>query len=201
MPPAQSDIGTHRETPDIPQDHPSQNPPELILLLRRIGRTWVTYVKGQLLVALIVGLIASAAGSLIGLAGASVLGFAAGILTTVPSLGALVATVLAAIVALWQGSSILPVENWVFALIVAGVYLAIQQVGVLVIEPRIVGKRLHLPALVVLMAVIVGAAIGNVIGAYLAVPILVTAREIVRFTHRKLRGLPPFPEGGEPPAP
>lgn len=78
-------------------------------------------------------------------------------------------------------------ENWVFALIVAGAYLAVQQICALVIEPRLVGKRLDLPPFVVLLSVLAGAAIGGILGAYLAVPLLASAREIVRFV-RATRG-------------
>jgi predicted PurR-regulated permease PerM len=166
---------------------------ELKQLLRRIGRLWLVYFKGQLLLGVIVGLLTWVAGMALGLRWALVLGVVAGVLDTVPKLGPIVATVPAVVVALWQGSSVLSVENWVFALIIVGAYIAIQQIAGFFIEPYIVGKRLQLHPLVVLVAVIVGAAVANVVGAFLAIPLLVTVREVARYVHNKRNGLPPFP--------
>jgi len=89
------------------------------------------------------------------------------------------------IVALWLGSSVIPVANWVFALIIAGVYIAIQQVGSLIIQPKVLGQELELPPLVVLVAIVAGAALGGIAGLYLAVPLLATLREIVVYAQER----------------
>lgn len=174
---------------------------EGIVLLRRIVRLWMLYIKGQLLMSLIIGLLTFLVGLAIGLPYAFFLGLLAGVLETVPNIGSLIALVPAVLVALWQGSRFIHVQNWVFALIVVGAYLVVQQVGELVIHPRIMGKRLDLPAIVVLLVVILGAAVGNIVGAYLAVPLLVTVREIARYVIRKVKKLPPFPDETPPNAP
>ena len=177
------------------EDWPRPRPPEIVLLLSRIGELWINYVKGQLLLSVITGGITWVVGSAIGLPWSFWLGLLAGILNTIPNLGPLIAVIPAAIVALWQGSALISVDNWLFALIVIGVYIGIQQITALVIEPHLMGRRLDRPPLVVLIAVIAGAVVANVVGAYLAVPLLVTLREIAQFTYKKARGLPPFPEG------
>ena len=174
---------------------------EGIVLLRRIVRLWMLYIKGQLLMSLIIGLLTFLVGLAIGLPYAFFLGLLAGVLETVPNIGSLIALVPAVVVALWQGSRFIHVQNWVFALIVVGAYLVVQQVGELVIHPRIMGKRLDLPAIVVLLVVILGAAVGNIVGAYLAVPLVVTVREIARYVIRKVKKLPPFPDETPPNAP
>jgi len=167
----------------------------MVILLGRIGDLWITYVKGQLLLSVITGGLTWGVGSAIGLPGAFWLGLLAGILNTIPNLGPLVAVIPAAIVAFWRGSTVISVDNWAFGLIVIGVYIGIQQISTLVIEPHIVGKRLALHPLIVLIVIIVGAVVANVAGAYLAVPLVVTVREIVRFIYSKARGVPPFPRG------
>jgi len=174
---------------------------EGIVLLRRIVRLWMLYIKGQLLMSLIIGLLTFLVGLAIGLPYAFFLGLLAGVLETVPNIGSLIALVPAVVVALWQGSRFIHVQNWAFALIVVGAYLVVQQVGELVIHPRIMGKRLDLPAIVVLLVVILGAAVGNIVGAYLAVPLVVTVREIARYVIRKVKKLPPFPDETPPNAP
>ncbi len=90
-------------------------------LLSRIGGLWLAYLKGQLLVALAMGAAIWVISSAIGLSWALLIGLVAGLLQTVPQIGGLLAVVPAAIVALWPGSSVLPV-NWVFMLIVIGVF-------------------------------------------------------------------------------
>ena len=145
----------------------------------RVLALWLAYLKGQLLISLLIGALTWVVSAGIGLAGAAVLGALAGIFETIPSLGPLVAIVPALVMALWKGSSVIPVSNWAFALIVVGAYFAVQQIGNLFIQPRVLSKQLQLPPLLVLVAVIAGAAIAGVVGAYLAVPVLATAREIV----------------------
>jgi len=153
----------------------------------RIGRLWLIYLRGQILCALGIGALTWIVGSGLGLEGALWLGLFAGLMETVPHVGPLIATVPAVIVALWLGSSVIPVANWVFALIIAGVYIAIQQVGSLIIQPKVLGQELELPPLVVLVAIVAGAALGGIAGLYLAVPLLATLREIVLYAQERRR--------------
>lgn len=147
-------------------------------LWARILGLWVAYIKGQLLIALLIGLLTWVVSAGIGLEGAATMGALAGIFESIPGLGPLVAMVPAVAMALWKGSSVIPVHNWVFALIVVGAYAAVQQIGTLIIQPRVLSERLQLPPLLVFVAVIAGAALAGVAGAYLAVPLLATLREL-----------------------
>ena len=172
----------------------SSAPSDGVRLVNRIGNLWLDFIKGHLLLALIIGGLTWVVGSAIGLPGALWLGVVAGMLEPIPSLGPTVASIPAIVVALWQGSDVLPVPNWVFALIVASVYILIQQLTSLLLEPHILGKKLNLPPLAVFAAVLLGATVANVAGAYLAVPVLVALREIAVYAIRKAKGMPPFPE-------
>lgn len=160
---------------------------EIWSLLKRIVRLWLTYITGQFLIALLLGTITWLVNWAIGLSWALAVGLISGVLQIIPGLGLPSAVILIALVALWKGSSVLPVDNWMFALIAVGICVLIQQISNLFIEPRITGKRLNLHPLIVLAAVIIGAALFNVAGAYLAVPVVVTVREIGIFTYQKVR--------------
>jgi len=149
-------------------------------LLKRLGDVWATYLKGQLIAAGVIGGLTWVASAIIGLSYPGLLGIVAGVLETVPGLGPLVALVPAVAVALWKGS-LLPVPRWALVLIVIAIYIAIQQLAAWVIEPHILGKRLRLPPLLVLFVVIVGAFLAGPLGAILAVPVLASLREIIRF--------------------
>jgi predicted PurR-regulated permease PerM len=180
--------------------HQPRDPADLERLIKHIGGLWWIYIKGQMLLALITGGMVWALGVGIGLSWPLVLGLLAGILDVIPTFGPIIAVVPAVVVAFWRGSSVLPVQNWAFALIVLAGFIAIQQIVSLLIAPQILGRRLDLPPLLVLAAVTIGALVANVVGAYLAIPLLVTAREVLEYTRRKARGLPPFAEddGGAP---
>lgn len=171
-----------------------REPSELARLLRRIVGLWWAYVKGQMLLAVITGSLIWLLGLAGGLSWAFLLGLLAGILDVIPTFGPIIAVVPAVIVALWRGSSTLLVENWLFALIVLAGFFAVQQIVSLFIAPQIHGRRLDLHPLLVFVAVIVGAIVAHVAGAYLAIPVLLAVREIVSYVRRKTRGLPPFPE-------
>lgn len=166
--------------------------PEWVVLLGRIGRLLLLYVRGQMLMSLIIGGLIAVVGLALGLEGAILWGMLAGALETIPQFGSIIALIPALVSALYYGSSILPVQNWVFALIVVAAYFVVQQIGSLLISPRLLGKSLNLPPILVLLAVILGAALLNIVGAYLAVPALVVAREVGRYVVRKAKGQPPF---------
>jgi len=156
-------------------------------LLRRLGRVWVAYAKGQFLIALINGCLIGAVSAAIGLHFPLTLGAVGGILGLVPSIGPLLAAIPAAAIALWKGSTVIRVANGWFALIVFGAYIAIQQVVTLLIEPRLLGVRLRLPPLLVFLSVLAGAALAGPVGALLAVPLIASLREIVDyFRERRL---------------
>ncbi len=91
---------------------------ELEELYRRVKAVWMNYLRGQLLLMLIVGVVFSLAWTIIGIPGALVLGIVAGFLTLIPDVGPFIAAALAAAVALLEGSSWIQLPNLGVALIV-----------------------------------------------------------------------------------
>ena len=172
---------------------------ELAILLRRTARTWRAYFRGQLILMLIIGILTWLGTMALGLRGAFALGVIAGVLELIPNLGPILAAIPAIIVALIQGSTVLPVSNWVFALIIIGFYILMQQFENSFVVPRVLGGAVDLHPLVVLVGVLVGANVAGIIGALLAAPIIATGREIVRYLYRKILGEAPFPPEPEPP--
>lgn len=154
-------------------------------LAARVLDLWLAYIKGQFLISILIGTLTWVVSAGIGLPGAAVLGALAGVFESIPSLGPLIAMAPAVVIALWQGSNVIPVDNWAFALIVVGAYFAVQQIGNLFIEPQVMGRQLRLPPLLVLVCVLAGAALAGVAGAYLAVPLAATAREVIQHFWRR----------------
>ncbi len=152
-------------------------------LLSRLAQVWKNYLKGQLLASLLIGCLTWMLNEAIGLHWPLQLGLVAGILNTFPTLGPILALAPAAFVAFWKGSSTLPVNNLIFVAITIAGYISIQQLGAVFIEPHLIGEQLDMPPILVLLAVLTGAAVGGVLGAYLAVPLLATLREILTPHH------------------
>jgi predicted PurR-regulated permease PerM len=179
---------------------PSAYQPEVVELLRRIGHVWVAFFRGQVTLMLIIGVIVWIGLTLLGVPGALSLAIIAGLLEVVPNLGPVVATIPAVVVALLQGSSYLPVNNLVLALIVVIFYIVVQQLENSIIVPRVLGEAVELPALVVMSGVLVGGSVAGILGALLATPVIATGREVLFYLYRKLLGTPPFPSPEPRPA-
>jgi predicted PurR-regulated permease PerM len=167
---------------------------EYRMLASNIERTWTGFFRGQVILSLVIGSVVTIGALVLGLPGALVLGILAGVLEVLPNLGPVLATVPAVVVALVEGSSHLPVSNLTFALIVVGFYILVQQLENIVVVPRVLGDAVDLPPLVVMVAVVVGAQVAGVLGAFVAAPLAASLREIVRYTLEKIRGTDPYPE-------
>lgn len=144
---------------------------------RRVGDKTVSvlgsYVRGTAAVALV-----DAVGILIGLLilqvplaiPLSVLVF---VLAFIPIVGATLAGILAALVALVA-------NGWVNALFVVGVVVLVNQLEGNFLQPVLMGRSMKLHAFVILVALTVGTALGGVLGAILAVPITAVAWGVVQ---------------------
>ena len=163
-------------------------------LLAQISKTWNAFLRGQLLLCTFIGVLTWLATSIIGLRFSIALGIVAGVLELIPSLGPLLSGVPAVLLALFQGSAVLPTSNLGDAVIVAGIYVLIHFIENNFLGPRIIGSSLHLPPMIVIIGVLGGITIGGLLGALLAAPILATLRDVLRYVYCKLADIDPFPE-------
>ena len=122
------------------------------------------FIRGQLLVGLIVGLISSIGLSIMGLDFAFLIGFTAGIANVIPYVGPLIGCVPAVIIGLLSPNPIMAL--WAVLLL-----LAIQQLDGAVISPKIVGDSMGLNPIFVIMAITIGGTIAGILGMLLSVPI------------------------------
>jgi predicted PurR-regulated permease PerM len=163
-------------------------------LMHRISASWSSFLRGQVVLMVIIGVVVTIGGLLMGLPGAVALGLLAGALEVLPNIGPLIATVPAVIVALVAGSQVLPVSNVVFAVMVLVFYVLVQQLENSIIVPKVIGKAVALPSVLIMVAVIVGAEVGGILGAIIAAPTLATLREVAAYGLDKVRGIDPYPE-------
>ena len=168
--------------------------PEVEELGRRLDVVWKSFFRGQIVLSLVVGFVVFLSTALLGLPGALVLGILAGLLEVIPNLGPVLALIPAVLVALVQGSNVLPVSNLIFALIVVLVYVVIQQVENNYLVPRIMGHSLNLHPVFILIGVVVGASFAGVLGAFLAAPVLASLKVLGLYAHAKVVDRDPWAE-------
>ncbi len=127
------------------------------------ARLFGRYIRGQLLLGLIIGTVSAIAYLVLGVPYAVFLGVLAGILELVPIAGPIVAGAVAALVSLTEP---FPLVIWV---VLAAT--AIQQLENHLLVPRIAGNAVGLHPIAALLAVLVGVEVAGVVGALFAVPL------------------------------
>jgi len=110
----------------------------------------------------------------------------------VPIVGAVATGALAAVVALVD-------QGLTTALLVAGLVLLVQQLESNVLQPVLVGRVLALHPVVILLAVTAGVAVGGIIGAFLAVPVVAAVAVVLRYIG-EVASAAPEPDGARPTA-
>lgn len=139
------------------------------------------WLRGQALLGVIVGVLVYLALTILGVRYALILALIAAILELIPVIG----PILAAVPAVLFGFLASPV----LGLIVALVYLIIQQLENHLFVPLIMQRTVGLNPLVVIIALLVGAKLGGVLGMFLAVPAAAVIVEMLTDMDLKRRGL------------
>ncbi|MFK0040212.1 AI-2E family transporter [Paenarthrobacter sp. NPDC090517] len=145
--------------------------------LRRVGKRTMEvlggYVRGTAIVALVDTVAIGAALLILQVPLAIPLAIIVFIGAFIPLVGATVAGILAALVALVANGPLV-------ALIVIIVVIAVNQLEGDLLQPIVMGKSLELHALVILMALTAGTILAGIIGAVLAVPIAAVTWAIIQ---------------------
>ncbi|HYF65600.1 MAG TPA: AI-2E family transporter, partial [Herpetosiphonaceae bacterium] len=133
-------------------------------LVAEIQQTMGAYVRGQIILDISIGVMATIAYFMIGLENALVLGILAGILETVPILGPILGAIPPAMIALASGDS-----NAFIWVVVATVI--IQQVEGTFLVPRVMDRTVGVNAVVTLLAFAAFSSVLGLVGGILAVPL------------------------------
>ncbi len=168
---------------------------DLIQLSEGISVTWNAFLRGQLVLCVVVGTIIFVIALIIGLPNAITLAVIAGLMELIPTFGPILAAIPAVLIAAiqgdasWLGSLMSPF--W-FAVLVLGIYGFVYQFENYYLVPRIIGHHLQLHPLVVVLGVLAGASVAGVLGILLAAPVLASARLIWLYIYCKLTDQDPF---------
>ena len=142
---------------------PGKHRAHVVNLVGQIQKRMGYWLRGQLILSFIIFCLVYAALSILGVKYALLLALIAGIFEIVPFIGPWISAVPAIFFASSQGLTM--------AIIVAAVYLVIQQLENSLIVPKVMGKSTGLNPMIVILSIFAGARLGGVIGALLAVPI------------------------------
>ena len=166
-------------------------------LYRRIRQVWMAYLRGQIVLMLIVGVVFTIAWWIIGIPGALALGVIAGFFTLVPDVGPFLAAMLAIGVALLEGSSWIPLSNVWVAGITLATYLVLINLKNFWLRPYVMGRSVHMNEGLVFIAIMAATILEGIMGALLIVPVLATMAVIGEYVRRRVLGLPAFDESKE----
>lgn len=163
---------------------------ELELLYEQVRSAWMAYLRGQLLLMLIVGVVFTIAWYSLGIPGAFVLGVIAGLFTLVPDLGPILAVALAMGVALLEGSNWIPLSNAWVTVIVFLVYFVLINLKNMWLRPFIIGRMIHMNEGLIFVAILIATILNGILGALLVVPVLASAVIVVRYLLRRILNQP-----------
>jgi len=159
--------------------------PDVEAVVAIVSRVFGSWVRGQVLLGLTVGIATFGGLLILGEAVdpifsrfAILLAVVAGVLELLPIIGPIIAAVPAILLAATAG---LDAVGAAFIL-----YFGVQQVENNLLVPKIQGDATNLHPSAVMLALIVGATIGGLLGAILALPVTAAARDVYRYLFARL---------------
>jgi predicted PurR-regulated permease PerM len=170
-------------------------------LSRELGRIWNAFLRGQILIVVLVIISYSILLSALGVRYALGIALLAGLARFVPYIGPWSTTLVTFLVAFFQGFNYYHMAPVFFALLAIGLSFLLDQIFDNLVSPRIMGTTLGInPAAVLIVAILAANFIG-IIGLVLAAPVLASFRLIGQYIIRKLFDLDPWIEPEEQPKP
>ncbi len=160
-------------------------------LLDEINLVLAAFVRGQLVIAVAVGLAATLAMRLMGVKYAVILGLFTAVTQLIPQVGGVMGMIASVALASLQSPAL--------ALGVFILYMVLYQVSGNVLGPWVMGKAVQLHPLVILLATMVGTVLGGVVGLLLSVPAAAVLKVVWKFFYPRLAprwGLEPLPDHG-----
>ncbi len=153
---------------------PDRHRSRVTLAARAVDEALAGFIRGQVIVCVIMAAVYSIALTVIGVQGGAVIGMLAGLLNFVPYLGTLTGLLLSLLSAALDYGGPGPVVA-VLALFVAGPLL-----DATFVTPNVVGQRVGLNPFLVIVALLAGAELLGFLGLLLAVPAAAVLRALVR---------------------
>lgn len=153
--------------------------PTIKIIFSGLGKIFTDFLKGQLLVSLILGVLQTAGLFLLKVPYAPLLGFLAGLLNMIPYFGPFIGAIPAVVAAFF-------ISPWK-ALLTALLFIVLQQVDNIILTPKIVEGQLKIHPVTTIIAVFIGGEFLGFFGILFGVPIYAAIRFILRKTFQESR--------------
>ncbi len=141
------------------------------LFLRDVDKSLGSYIRGQLLVCLVIGILSTLFFFIADMPYSLLLGIIVGITNVIPYFGPIIGAIPAVIIAATISAKMV--------IICVVIVFSLQFLEGNILGPIIVGRSLHMHPLVIMFALIAGGEVGGVIGLVLAVPVLVVLKTAI----------------------
>lgn len=158
---------------------PKRSRDTVVDLAKQCDEVLGAFIRGQLVVMVVLGAIYACGLSLAGISMGVFIGFLAGLLSIVPYLGFVVGFVIALVVALFQYA-----DAW-HVLYVVMVFGFGQFLEGFVLTPILVGDKIGLHPVGVIFAILAGGQLFGLVGTLLALPVAAVLMVLVRYAHRR----------------
>ncbi|MCL4542116.1 MAG: AI-2E family transporter [Chloroflexi bacterium] len=153
----------HRISRAVPLLLPQRYRRTVRFIEETISRKVGGFIRGQLIMALIIAITTGLVATLLQLRFSLIIGVVAFFFELIPSIGPVLIGIMLALVAVFQSFGQL-VAVLVF-------YIVLNTIESNVLGPRVVGQAVGLPPFVSLIAIVAGAEVGGILGALFAVPV------------------------------
>lgn len=138
----------------------------------KTNKIFFNFISGQLIDALIVGIVITIAMLIMKIEYATLLGFLIGLFNLIPFFGAIVAVAISAFITICTGG--IAQAIWMTIVVVI-----LQQIDANIINPKIIGDKLEMSPILVIFSVTFAGAYFGVLGMFLAVPIVAMLKLII----------------------
>jgi len=154
------------------QTFPSEHKDKAVEVVQKIGYKMGSWLRGQVLLMLTIGILDGIALLALGVPYALTLAVWGGLIEVVPYVGPWLGLLPAAIIAF----SISPLK----ALLVIIIYIGIEQIESNIMVPKIMGKAVGLSPVIIILALLMGAKLAGLLGVFVAVPVAAALSVVVQ---------------------
>ncbi len=149
-------------------------------LARDIYHMLAAYMRGQLLICSLIGLVTALSMWFVGVPYWLALGIVAGVTAFIPFIGPFVGVLPAILVAGFVSQSVGKV------VLVLVIYFIISNIIYNFISPKVFGDAVHLSPMLIIFAFVAGGYLGGILGLFIAVPVAATMRILFLYLYERV---------------
>ena len=175
----------------IQRNLPREHRAEILHVLRDTNVMLGRYIRGQLILVLLMSSITTIALTILGVPYSVLLGVMTGVLETIPFVGPITAGAIACLVALGHPNPF----GWsqiAYVGVVAVMYTILRHAEDYLVIPAVIGRAVRLHPAIVIFSLLSGGAVFGLLGIVLAVPVAATMRLVLIYIRAKLQDEDPF---------